>query len=232
MNKICLFALLIAVASANIATDISLIQLSRQTLSCLSSKNVSRVILEISDDQGTINKDFLNGFIFAKDAGISTVDAIVIVNDNFTTNGLSANVTAALPMNFNGTVWLKVLNSPNLWTHDVSRRVAYLENLVLAFKQRSVEAGIYSDANTWASVMGSQGAGSDSLKSAPVWYVNENNVQSFDDFSYAGFGTWTKPALKNFQKNAYMCYVWVASLDYYEAETQFKKIDQQRFLSF
>jgi len=215
MNKIYLFALLVAVVSADLAADISNTQLSRQTLSCLSGKNIIRVILEISDDQGTINKDFLNGFIFAKDAGIATVDAIVIVNDNFTANGLSANVTSALPASFNGTIWLKVLNSPNLWTQQMNQRIAYLEGLVLAFKQRGLKAGVYSDANTWASVFGSQGAGSDSLKLAPAWYVNENNVQSFDDFSYAGFGKWTKPSLKNFQKNVYTCYNMIASMNFY-----------------
>jgi len=215
MNKVCLFALLVAVASANLAADISNIQLSRQTVSCLGSKNVSRVALEISDERGTINKDFLTGFIFARDAGIYTVDALVIVNDNLTTSGLSANVTAALPATFNGTVWLQVLDSQNLWTQDISRRISYLENLILAFRQRGLSVGIYSDAKTWASVIGSQGAGSETLKFASVWYVNENNVQSFDDFSYAGFGTWTKPTLKSFQKNVYTCYAMIASLVFY-----------------
>ncbi len=215
MRKIYLLALLIAVASADLAADISSIQLSRQTLGCLSANNISRVVLEVSDETGTINKNFLNGFIFAKDAGIATVDAIVIVNDNFTANSLSANVTSALPASFNGTVWLQVLSSPKLWSQDVNKRIPYLAGLVLAFKQRGLKAGIYSDANTWQSVFGSQGAGSDGLKVSPVWYVNENNVQSFDDFSYAGFGTWTKPSLKNYQKSVYLCYNMIASLNFY-----------------
>ena len=232
MNKICLFALLIAVASANLAADMSNVSPSRESLSCLAGKNVTKVIFKISDEKGTINKNFLDGFIFARDAGISTIDAIVIVNDTLVPGELSADVASALPANFNGTVWLQVLNAPALWTRQMSKRMAYLEDLILAFKQHGLTAGIYSDAKAWTSIIGYQTIGSDTLNSAPVWYVNTNNVQSFDDFSYAGFGTWTKPNLKNYQKNFYICYTVAASFDYYEADTQFKEIDQQRFLSF
>jgi len=232
MNKICLFALLIAVASANLATDISNIMTpTREYMSCL-SKNVTKVILKISDKQGTINKNFLNGFIFAKDAGISTVDATVVVNDTLVPSELSADVTAALPANFNGTVWLQVLNAPTLWDRQMSQRISYLEDLVLAFQQHNLTTGIYSDANAWTSILGSPGIGSETLDSALVWYANNNGIQSFDDFNYAGFGTWTKPSLKNYKNYVPICYIVTTSFDYYEAETQFKKIDQQRFLSY
>jgi len=224
MNKIYLFALFVAVAAANLAADLSGLALSRQTLSCLSGQNVTKVILEISDEQGVTNRDFLNGYIYSKDAGIATVDALVIVNDNFTSNWLSTTITSALPASFNGTVWLQVLDSPKLWNQTISRRIAYLETLVLAFKQNGFKVGTYSNANTWQSVFGSQSAGSDTLKLASVWYANDNGNQNFDDFSYAGFGTWTKPALKNYQNSVYTCYTNVVSFNYYEAEAQFKKI--------
>ena len=216
MNKICLFALLVAVASANLGADISNLASSRQTLNCLASQNMSRVTFEISDERGAINKDFLNGYIFARDAGIATVDAIVIVNDNFTSTSLSANVTSALPASFNGTIWLRVLASDQLWNQDVSKRISYLETLVLAFKQRGVKAGVYSDANAWAAVFGTPYAGSDTLKAVPVWYANDNGVQNFDDFDYAGFGTWTQPSLKSYQKYAYLCYTTITSLNFYK----------------
>lgn len=224
MNKIYLFALFVAVAAANLAADLSGLALSRQTLSCLSGQNVTKVILEISDEQGVTNRDFLNGYIYSKDAGIATVDALVIVNDNFTSNWLSTTITSALPASFNGTVWLQVLDSPKLWNQTISRRIAYLETLVLAFKQNGFKVGTYSNANTWQSVFGSQSAGSDTLKLASVWYANDNGNQNFDDFSYAGFGTWTKPVLKNCQNSIYTCYTNFVSLDYYETETQFKRI--------
>ena len=215
MNKICLFALFIAVASANLAADMSNVPPSRESLSCLASKNVTKVILEISDQQGIIKTDFYDGYIFARDAGISAVDAIVIVNDTLVPSELTADVTAALPSNFNGTVWLQVLNAPTLWTRQMSKRMAYLEDLIFAFKRHGLTAGIYSDAKAWISIIGYQTIGSDTLNSVPVWYVNTNNVQSFDDFSYAGFGTWTKPNLKNFLNWAHDCQTWIASFDFY-----------------
>ncbi len=166
-------------------------------------------------EKGAINKDFLSGYIFARDSGIATVDAIVIANDNLTFGEVSANVTTALPASFNGTVWLKVLSSSSLWSQQAKQRLVYIENLAGSFQQRGVKAGIYSDASTWAKVFGSQGAGSDGLRVFPVWYANENNIQSFDDFSYAGFGTWDKPSIKNYKNNVYVCSSWIASLNFY-----------------
>jgi len=224
MNRIYLFAILIAVASANFAVDIGNTAFSRQTMKCLSNQNVSRVVLEISNEMGHINQDFLSGYIFAKDAGISTIDATVMVNDTSVAAEISTKIATALPTNFNGTIWLQIINAPQLWTQDISRRIPYLEALVLVLKQNGVTAGVSADANTWVSIFGSQRAGSDTLKAAPVWYANDNEVQSFDDFSYAGFGTWTQPTLKTYQNSVYLCGTMLGSLDYYEDKTRFNSI--------
>jgi len=190
MNNIYLFALFFAVASANIAVEDASFRITRNTLSCFACHNITWVILYISDQDGSINKDFLNTFTNAIDRGITTVDAALMVNDTFIPEEFSANVTHALPASFNGTVWLRVYDSKRLWSQDVSQRIPYFEKLVLAFKQRGVKVGIYSRAKEWASVFGSQGAGSDILEATSIWYANYNNVKSFSDFSYAAFGTW------------------------------------------
>jgi len=96
MNKIYFLTFLFAVASARLAVDITDFSYPRQTFNCFADQNVSRVLLQISDESGVLNKNFLNTFIFAKDAGIATVDAIVIVNDNLTANAASDNITHAL----------------------------------------------------------------------------------------------------------------------------------------
>ena len=138
MNKVYLFALLVAVASANIAADVNDLVLPRQTMNCLSSNNVTKVIFQILDGQGAINKNFLNNYICAKDAGIASVDASVIVNDNFTSNFINTTVKSSLPSSFNGTVWLQVWSSDKYWNQTIDRRIAYLESLVLAFQQNGL----------------------------------------------------------------------------------------------
>ena len=216
MKRIYLLALLIAVASANLAVDINDLYLSHKTFRCLKNQNVSKVILELSNERGHINQHFLSHFIYAKHAGISTIDAIVIVNDTLTANSLSAKVADTLPNNFNGTVWLRVMNSPHLWSRKMALRIFYLGDLVTSFRQRDLNVGISGDAATWESVFGFKRAGCDTLKAVPVGYACDNSAQSFDDFSSAGFGTWTQPALKSFQNNAHICGTRVASLDYYQ----------------
>jgi len=229
MNKIYFFALLVAVTSANLAVDSSNIVPSQEILNCLAKESVSKVIFDISGRTGVLSAYFLDSYIFARDAGIATVDGIVVVNDNLSVSELSANVVSALPRSFNGIIWLQIYDSPSLWSEDVSKRISYLESLVLAFKQRGVKAGVSSNEKTWISVFGSQGAGSDTLKAAPVWYVNDNGNQSFDDFSYAGFGTWTQPALKNYQKDVWICDISLASFNYYDANAEVN--NNRRFLN-
>ncbi len=92
------------------------------------------------------------------------------------------------------------------------------ESLILRMWPRLANNTVLSLDTTyvWQSVFGSQGAGSKILSATPVWYFNDNAVQSFDDFSYAGFGTWDEPSMKNYARNVYLCYLSFASYEYYE----------------
>jgi len=83
-------------------------------------------------------------------------------------------------------------------------------------QQHGLKPGFYSNAVDWSTVLGAQGAGSDILKATPVWYSNTNGVESFDGFSYAGFGTWDEPKMKNYIYNFYICSTYFWGADYYE----------------
>ena len=72
-------------------------------------------------------------WVAAQDCGFSQVDAVAVVNDRSDANTLADQITHALPGRFSGVVWLRVIDSPQLWTQDVSKRIAYLDSLVLAF---------------------------------------------------------------------------------------------------
>jgi len=217
MKSIYLFALLVVLASANTAADITGDTFQRSNFICFASQqNVTLTILQIWDQSGTINKDFLKNYIYSRDAKIPDFDASVLVNDTFAAEDICNGVSKALPTSFNGTVWLNIQNKPGYWSRDVADRIDYLGELATVCKTHGLNTGIYSSADDWTTVMGSQGAGSDTLKAIPVWYYNDNGSADFEDFDYAGFGSWTKPGMKNYGASPYICMTYINSLNYYE----------------
>jgi len=217
MKFIYLFAFLFAFASANIGVDVTNYQVpSRSFFDCLAGKNVSLTILQILDERGNVNTNFLKSYIASKDAKIKYFDALVTVSDSFEPSDVCSQVAQALPTSFNGTVWLDVENKQSYWSRNVSERIPFLENITTVCKDQGIKVGIYSSSQDWASVFGSQGAGSDILKAVPVWYQNDNQNADFDDFEYAGFGTWETPQMKKYQGDM-ICNFYATSINYFEA---------------
>jgi len=217
MKSIFILSFIIVLATAKFGADASYYQVSRNFFTCLSSQqNVTLSILEIWDETGTLNKDFLLDYIYSKDAKIQNFDAVVMVNDTFAAEDVCNGVAKALPASFNGTVWLNVENKNGLWSRDIDARIPYLEDLTKACQNHGLKPGVYSSADVWSTLMGSQGAGSDTLKALPVWYFNDNGSADFSDFEYAGFGTWDSPQMKNYGTNTYLCGAYVTSFNFYE----------------
>jgi len=218
MKSIYLFAFLFALASANIGVDITNYQVPpRSFFECLASQNVSLTIVQILDERGNVNTNFLKSYIASRDAKIRGFDALITLSDSFEPEDLCNEVAHALPTSFNGTVWLDVENQQSYWSRNISERIPFLENITTVCKDHGVSVGIYSSAQNWASVFGSQGAGSDILKAVPIWYQNDNDSADFDDFEYAGFGTWKTPQLKNYKSDTRICNYYANSINYFEA---------------
>jgi len=216
MQKLYLLAFLLVAASAKLAIEINNAAQSREMFNCLASKNMTRALLQFWDEKGTINKEFLGNYIRARDANITSFGAIAVLNDTFTPDQLCNGIAHALPFNFSGTIWLQVKDSRGLWSREVDSRVSYLENVAKTCQQHGLKPGFYSNAVDWSAVLGAQGAGSDILSATPVWYSNTNNVVSFDDFCYAGFGTWDEPDMKNYAGYTSFCNQYFLGADYYE----------------
>jgi len=217
MFKLYLLCLAFTVALASQGVALGSGSLTRSVYTCLAQQNISLVVLGIWDQAGNVPKDFLLNYIYAKDSGIAKFDTMVIINDTFAATDICNGVAHALPASFKGNVWLNVQNGQGFWSQDIDDRISYLETVAKTCGQHGLTVGVYSDAATWATVMGSQGAGSDTLKALPVWYFNDNNVQDFSDFDYAGFGTWDKATMKQYSTNQYTCNFYVAGYQYYEA---------------
>ena len=219
MNKIYIFALLLAVASANLAVDIGRISTSQDSFNCFAKLKFTRAIAIIADEQGTLYKNFRDNYNSAKAAGFALFDARLLVNDTLIPEKFSATITQALPPSFNGTVWLSVFDIANYWKKPVSQRIAYLESLILAFKQHGVKVGIFSDYYWWKNVFGSRNAGSDILKAVPLCYsFDDVPLPSFNDWNKASFGTWDAPSMKNYEFSIDICSIRANFFNYYETD--------------
>ena len=215
MLKFILVVLAFSAATADLGLNAGTTTISRSTASCLRTQNVSRVAVEILNDRGTFNTNYINTFIYLLDANISNVDAIVRISDKFDPEGTCNNITRALPQAFNGTVWLAV-ETASSWSVEVGRRIDFLEEFSLNCRAHGFKVGIFSKVTSWTLIMGSPTAGSDKLRTLPVWYFNDNGVDDFNDFRYAGFGKWPSATMKEYRTSPYLCSNTFAGYEYYQ----------------
>ena len=217
MKSIYLLSFILVLASAKLAIDFSNLSIPPPTFyDCLVNQNATRVVYEISDEQGNINENFIPNYIRAKDAGIKEVDAFVRLNDSLKAEDLLFHVNTALPASFDGTVWLDVQYKSKLWSLKPAQRKAYVENVARIAQGYNFNIGISSAAESWAIVMGGLRVGSDFLSSSfPVWYANNNGEDDFLDFPSIGFGTWKTPDMKRYRLNAYICNYYIVGLSFY-----------------
>jgi len=218
MKSIYLLSFILVLASASPGFDLSLYQYPPVGLyPCIANLNANLTTLELVDVVGNINsKTFLLNYIASRDAKIKNVDAIVRVNDSLVPEDLCNGVAGGLPARFSGNVWLSIQNYQTLWSLPIDQRISYVENLTKACQNHGLKIGIASSALEWHDVFGSSAVGSDVLKKVPVWYVNNNGNADFDDFDYAGFGTWDSPSLKSYSVNAYVCDKFITNFLYFE----------------
>jgi len=215
MLKLCLIVLALTLASAKMGVNIGTSSVSRSYADCFKKANYTKVTQELVNARGTFNSGFLTNYINSLDAGIEMVDAIVRVNDSFVPESFCNDIVKNLPPGFDGTVWFHVKNDKSIWTKPVDDRVNYLVTLTGACTQRGLDVGVYSDAAGWAAIMGFQSAGNFKLRTLPVWYFNDNTLQNYNDFYYAGFGNWGKPNMKEYAGSSYLCGTYFDGYDFY-----------------
>jgi len=214
MLKIYLISLVLTCALAKFAINNANYGTPKNTADCYSRYNVTHVLVDVLNERGVVVPDFLASFINLRNANISNIDAIVRTTDSIPIERTCWILSHYLPVSFNGTVWFSVENRPNYWKLNVTDRVPFLENLTQTCSQHGLKTGVYSDAVTWAQVMGSQTAGSDKLRALPLWYKNENNQANFNDFSYATFGGWKQPSIKEYATAQYLCNYYIHGFEF------------------
>lgn len=222
MKSLYLLPFILVLATANIAVDISNSNLrSSGYLYCLKCQGATKILLNIWDGAGNLNRNFRENYMRAKGLGINDFDAIITLNDTFPAEEICNEAyIRVIPGGFKGTVWLGIQNEAGLWSRDVAQRIPWIEKVAKTCQNLGLKTGIYSDLYSWARVTGYQWVGTNTLKALPVWYSNGNLKQNFDDFiGDAGFGTWETPAIKLYEGSPIFCGERVRSLSYYESST-------------
>ena len=213
MFKFVLVILAIYAVSADIGANIGNVAVSRTFATCLKGQNVARAVVELVSAQGTFNTNFINSFIYLMDANITNVDATVRVNDSWDAEKVCTNITRALPQAFSGTVWLNV--DTGSWNKEIGKRIDYLEDFALNCRGHGFNVGVYSKVTSWTLIFGSPTAGSDKLRTLPVWYFNDNGADNFNDFRYSGFGKWASATMKEYKSGPYICSNYLTGLEFY-----------------
>ena len=86
----------------------------------------------------------------------------------------------------------------------------FYEDLINACNSRSdCKCGVQSSSSEWSSIFGSTSYCYGQSK--PLWYMNFDNANNFDDF--VSFGCWTAPWAKQYQLYTPPCGIAV-NLDY------------------
>ena len=194
-QKLSLIAIFFALASANLGVRPVSESLSLDNLKCFVQNDVSLVFSTLWDqNDGPIAK-FIDNYNNAKTAGIANYDAVINISGITWPENICVDAVHALPAEFNGRVWISFTED---WVGTFSRRMTYLDSLIQACQKHGLKMGIYSDAQTWIMVFGDQKASSPTVQALPLFYEDDDNNASFDDFSSASFGAWTAPTMKAF----------------------------------
>mmetsp|Transcript_42494 Transcript_42494/g.102344 ORF Transcript_42494/g.102344 Transcript_42494/m.102344 type:complete len:217 (+) Transcript_42494:52-702(+) len=91
------------------------------------------------------------------------------------------------------------------WGSQSSNR-AFIKEMVDEGKKLGIKAGIYTNYNNWATIVGA-GWNYPASQGLPVWYAHYDGSASFSDFG--AFGGWSKPNIKQYLGDKSSCGVGV-----------------------
>ena len=217
MLKFILIILAFYLTSAKIGLNTGTIEITHSTVNCIKDQGVTRVAMELLNQYGYVNLNFGESFNNLRDGQITSIDAIVPIQDLYDPDTLCSNLDRFLSPDFDGIIWLYIENFPDAWTKPMDQRIGFLEDIVDSCCYYGYNIGIYSNNTSWTEVFGDPFAGTDKLGTLPMWYYNDQGEDNFNDFINAGFGKWSSPAMKEYKGNStQVCEESFNSVEYYE----------------
>jgi len=105
-------------------------------------------------------------------------------------------------------VWIYIDSNPSMgcgWSsYSISSNCEFLKKLVKALESKGKKVGIYSSRDKWTQIFGNEDYCKE-FANYPVWYSHLDQDPSFNDWNLIRFGGWTKPAIKQYDKNIRIC---------------------------
>uniref|UniRef100_A0A1I8B551 DUF4874 domain-containing protein n=1 Tax=Meloidogyne hapla TaxID=6305 RepID=A0A1I8B551_MELHA len=108
-------------------------------------------------------------------------------------------------------VWLLIYTWPGFgqgWSNDKDKNVEIIEEMIITLKERNLTYGIYTAKDYWINITGNTKKFCDS----PLFYVNHDGKNNFDDFYKNPFGGWEEPTIKLYgckaTDDASICSLW------------------------
>lgn len=105
-------------------------------------------------------------------------------------------------------VWIYIDMNPSIgcgWSsYSISSNCEFLKKLVKALESKGKRVGIYSDKEKWTQIFGNEDFCREFVN-YPLWYSHHDQDPSFNDWTFYRFGGWTKPSLKQYDKDISLC---------------------------
>ena len=163
---------------------------------------VEFAIARIYTESGRVDTNGVQSIIAAHAAGVPHVDGYLF--PCFKCGNAAGQVSAAVSAIKNagtsiGMLWYDIEGSD--WGTQ-SENQAFLRAMVDEGKKLGISAGVYTNWNSWGSIMGRSYNYAHS-QGLPNWYAHYDNDKTFSD--YQSFGGWTKPNMKQYIGNARSC---------------------------
>mmetsp|Transcript_42492 Transcript_42492/g.102337 ORF Transcript_42492/g.102337 Transcript_42492/m.102337 type:complete len:220 (+) Transcript_42492:54-713(+) len=195
--------------SAVVGVDVSN-SVSESEFSCLRTPGgqgaVEFVIARVYQSVGDVDPDGAQTIKNAKAAGIQNVDGYIFpcVSCGDAAGQVSATVDHLRSSGADfGMLWYDIENYH--WGSQGSNQ-AFIKEMVDEGKKLGIKAGIYTNYNNWATIVGA-GWNYPASQGLPVWYAHYDGSASFSDFG--AFGGWSKPNIKQYLGDKSSCGVGV-----------------------
>lgn len=105
-------------------------------------------------------------------------------------------------------VWVSIDANPSIncsWSsYSISSNCEFLKKLVKALEAKGKKVGIYSNKDKWTQIFGNEDYCKEFVN-YPVWYSHHDQDPSFNDWNMIRFGGWTKPAIKQYDRDKRVC---------------------------
>ena len=165
---------------------------------CLKTNNIDLLVIRGYRSFGALDPYVNSNIKNARAAGYKSIDVYMFPcvkcgNPKGQVDTMISGITELYNM-----IWVDI--EIFAWPDDKAANKAFILEIVNEIKNKGKTVGIYSSANNWQSIVGTDWTGVSAL---PLWYAHYDNVKAFSDFK--PFGGWTKPAMKQFTDNSKLC---------------------------